>query len=350
MSIVHFVLPNDIDDPLNPSGGNVYDRRVCLGLAASGWSVREHPVRGGWPRPDENARADLARELRALRRDSIVLVDGLVGSTVPDVLEAYARRLRLAILMHMPMADEREREAVSLAAVVLTTSEWGRRRVLDLYGVSPERVHAAPPGVDPAPLGTGSDEGSELLCVAAVTPGKGHDVLVEALASISDLAWRCVCVGPLDRDPAYAQKVRRRARSLGITDRISFVGPRTGRDLDATYAAADLLVLASRGETYGMVVTEALARGIPVVVGSAGGLPEALGQAPDGSRPGLLVRPDDPAGLAGALRRWVGDTELRRELKRSARLRRSTLTGWAVTSTLIANALSGMGTRVGADR
>jgi glycosyltransferase involved in cell wall biosynthesis len=152
------------------------------------------------------------------------------------------------------------------------------------------------------------------------------------------------------RRPAFAHGVRRRAGSLGIADRISFVGPRTGLDLDATYAAADLLVLASRGETYGMVVTEALARGIPVVAGLAGGLPEALGRAPDGSQPGLLVRPDDPAALAGAVRRWLGESELRRELRRSARLRRSTLTGWAVTSTLIANALSGMATRVGADR
>ena len=120
------------------------------------------------------------------------------------------------------------------------------------------------------------------------------------------------------------------------------VGPRTGDQLDAAYAVADLLVLASRGETYGMVVTEALGRGIPVLATATNGLPEALGHAPDGSLPGLLVEPDDPAALAAALRRWLSDTDLRQRLRRSARGRRTTLTGWAGTSELISKVLDGV--------
>ena len=101
-----------------------------------------------------------------------------------------------------------------------------------------------------------------------------------------------------------------------------FTGPRTGADLAAAYAAADVLVLASRGETYGMVVTEALARGLPVIATAVGGLPEALGRGPGGDLPGLLVPPDDPAALAAALRRWLGEPDLRQRLRQSAAERR----------------------------
>jgi glycosyltransferase involved in cell wall biosynthesis len=291
-------------------------------------------------------RADLARVLATMPDDAVVLLDGLVASAVPDVLVPEARRLRLAVLVHLPLGDEiaalRGQEADTLAAAVavVTTSEWTRRRLLDLYALTAERVHVAAPGVDSAPLVPGSDAGSELLCVAAVTPGKGHDRLTEALATVADLPWRCVCVGALSRDPGFVERLRRQTRAYGLVDRVRFVGPRTGAELATAYAGADLLVLASRGETYGMVVTEALAHGIPVLATAAKGLPEALGRAPDGSRPGMLVPPDDPAALAGALRRWLGETGLRQGLRRSARARRTTLTGWPATSKIVSNVLA----------
>ena len=153
--------------------------------------------------------------------------------------------------------------------------------------------------------------GEALLCVAAVTFDKGHDVLLDALATISDLSWHCVCVGSLDRDPAFVEGLRRRSLEGGLDDRVHFPGPRTGADLDRSYAAADLMVLASRAETYGMVVTEALARGVPVLAADVGGVTEALGHGADGIRPGLLVPPEDPAALGAALRAWLGDAELR---------------------------------------
>ena len=341
---VHVVLPNDIDDPTTPSGGNSYDRRICRGLAASGWAVHEHAVHGGWPRPDTTERADLARILAGLPDDAVVLLDGLVASAVPEVLVPQARRLRLVVLVHLPLGDAavepRHAEGATLAAAVavVATSAWTRLRLIDLYGLPADRVHVATPGVDEAPVVPGSAAGSELLCVAAVTPHKGHDVLTAALAAVADLPWTCVYVGSLTRDPDFVERLRRQISGAGLAGRVRLVGPRTGDDLDAAYAAADLLVLASRGETYGMVVTEALARGIPVLATAVNGLPEALGHAPDGSLPGLLVEPD-PAALAGALRRWLGEADLREQVRRSARGRRGTLTGWAVTTVVMSNVL-----------
>ncbi len=352
MTAVHVVVPEGIDDPARPSGGNVYDRRVCGGLGSIGWSVHEHAVPGSWPRPDAAARAALAGVVQGIPDDAVVLLDGLVASTAPEVLVPQAGRLRLVVLVHMPLghrpaddaagdARRRERAVLSVAAAVVTTSAWTRRRLLELYTLPPDRVHVAEPAVDPADLATGTAAGGALLCVAAVISDKGHDVLLDALAITADLSWQCVCVGSLERDPAYVAGLRRRARDGGLGDRVVFPGPLTGADLDRSYAAADLLVLASRAETYGMVVTEALARGLPVVAAEVGGLPEALGHGADGLRPGLLVPPGDPAALGAALRAWLGDAELRGRLRRAARERRTSLSGWSTTTSVLAGVLAG---------
>jgi glycosyltransferase involved in cell wall biosynthesis len=123
--------------------------------------------------------------------------------------------------------------------------------------------------------------------------------------------------------------------------RVRFSGPQTGADLARSYGAADVLVLPSRSETYGMVVTEALARGLPVVAAEVGGVPEALGHGVDGTRPGLLVPPDDAAALRDALRAWLEDDDLRRRLRRAARERRASLSRWSTTTSVVAGVLVG---------
>jgi glycosyltransferase involved in cell wall biosynthesis len=339
----HVIVPADIDDPARPSGGNTYDRRVSRGLAALGWRVHEHAVPGN---------AALARALPGIPDGAVVLLDGLIASAAPEVLVPHARRLRQVVLVHMPLGHRPpdddaaavragERELLSAAAAIVTTSAWTRRRLEELYGLPAARMHVAAPGVDAAPLVPGTASGEALLCVAALTPDKGHDVLLDGLATAADLSWRCVCVGSLARDPDCAEGVRRRARDGGLGGRIRFPGPRTGPDLDRAYAAADLLVLASRAETYGMVVTEALARGLPVLVADVGGVTEAVGHGDDGTRPGLLIAPGDPSALGAALRRWLGDAGLRARLRRAARQRRASLRGWPATTSVVAGVLAG---------
>jgi glycosyltransferase involved in cell wall biosynthesis len=339
VSEVHLIVPEGVDDPARPSGGNTYDRRVREELAALGWMVRQHAVEPG--------HAALANAVRGIPDGAVVLLDGLIASDAPEVLVPEARRVRQVVLLHMPLGDRREREVLEAAAAVVTTSEWTRGR-LEVYGLSAGRVHVAEPGADAAEPAPGSAAGDRLLCVAAVTPGKGHDVLLGALEATADLPWSCACLGSLDRTPAWAAGVRRRA--VGLGDRVSFPGPRTGPALDRAYAAADLLVLASRAETYGMVVTEALARGVPVLATDVGGVREALGRDAAGARPGLLVPPEDAAALGAALRSWLCDRELRDRLRRAALERRATLRRWAATAADVAAALAAVAEPVGAAR
>jgi glycosyltransferase involved in cell wall biosynthesis len=348
---VHFVVPDGVDDPARASGGNTYDRKLCRGLTSIGWSVLEHPVPGFWSPPDGASFAALADAVRRIPDRAVVLIDGLVASTAPDVLASHTCRLHLVVLVHMPLGHRppddqmrnvrlRERAMLSAAAAVITTSVWSRRRLVELYQLPGDRIHVAEPGVDPAQLAAGSATGQALLSVAAVIPDKGHDVLLDSLATTTDLSWHCICVGSLDRDPAFVAALRRHALEHGLADRVSFPGTATGVSLDRAYDAADVMVLASRAETYGMVVTEALARGLPVITTDVGGVAEALGHGTDGVRPGLLIPPDDPRALAVALRSWLSDAELRARLRWAAREGRLSLRGWSTTTSAVASVLT----------
>ncbi|CND69969.1 glycosyltransferase [Mycobacterium tuberculosis] len=342
------VVPGDIDDAGVPSGGNRYDRRLCDELSASGRPVREVAAPGSWPRPGREAQDGLARSLAALPDGAVVLIDGLVACGVPEIVVPEAGRLRLAVLVHLPLADEPgqadlnagERKVLESAGAVVATSPWAKDHLIAHHGLDPSRVHAVVPGTDPAPLASGTDGASRVLCVASVTPRKGHDVLVEALSALAHLPWHCACVGPLGRDVDHVARLRRLIGGHGLDGRVDLEGPLTGKRLDDAYAAADVLVLPSRAETFGMVVTEALARGIPVVASSVDGVPDAVGWDPTGAVPGLLVPPDDPGALAAALRRWLVEPDLRGRLRAAARLRRGMLPGWDDTARRMATVLS----------
>ncbi len=365
------VLPGGIDDPATPSGGNRYDRQVldllaagipanpagigadpaserqdgpvdalaAPGSAVAAREVHELVLAGDWPMPGPEACAAVAETLAALPDDADVLLDGLVACAVPQLLAPHAHRLRLIILVHLPLGDEtgltaatkqllqsRERQALHLAAAVIATSAEAAAHLRALHGLA--TVAVASPGVEPAALAEPAPTGHRLLCVARVTPRKGQDLLVDVLQQhLTDLPWACTFVGAISEPVPHTH------------ENIHFTGALTGAALDARYAAADLLVLASRAETYGMVVTEALARGIPVLATAVGGVTEALGTAADGTRPGQLIRPDNPAELAAALRAWLTDGELRARWRAAARFRRENLPRWSQTARLVAEVL-----------
>jgi glycosyltransferase involved in cell wall biosynthesis len=354
-SEVHFVVPAGIDDPARPSGGNVYDRRLSEELPRWGWAVHEHLAAGTWPTPDRRDRDGLDALLAGIPDDSLVLVDGLIASAA-DTLVSTARRLRTVVLLHMPLAETSSVEAVErveaavldAAAAVITTSNWARQWIVEHLGVDAGRVWTAVPGADPAPTAQSTASGGNLLCAGPVTPAKGHDVLLAALAKISDLEWHCTCAGALDLDPGFVESLAADAVRAGLADRFLLTGPLSRPALAELRSQTDLLVSPSRRESYGMAVTEGLACGIPVIATDVGGHGEAIGQASDGSVPGILLSADDADGMADALRRWLTDPELRTRWRASSGLRSTDLARWPETARTVAGVLQEIRTKPGA--
>ncbi len=345
---LHLVVPAGVRDTARVSGGNTYDRRLCLALREQGRQVCLVEVDGGWPWQPATGSRHLERVLAGLPDGATVVVDGLLASRLPVVMARASSRLRVVLLVHLPvgvddpLARHGERQVTEGAMAVLTPSAWCREWLIAHYGLDPTRVHVAHPGVDPAPAAPGTADGGSLLTVGSVSTVKGHDQLLDALTGLVDLPWRWTCAGSTSVEPGATSHLRRTADALGLADRVVLAGVLAGPTLASAWSGADLLVLPSRTETYGMVVTEALARGLPVVATDVGGVREAMGTTPGGGRPGLLVPAGDTAdvtaaALRAALRRWLCDAPLREDLRAAARVRRRALAGWSLTAALVAD-------------
>lgn len=335
------------------TGGSIYNRRIAEALRARGWDVDVRELVGDYPEPSGAALASAARVYAALPDGCAVLADGLALSAMPEVIERHASRLRIAALVHLPIASAvgldaataarfaaGEGRALTAAARVVATGP-GALPLLEAYGLDRRTVAVVEPGVDPAPLSRGStDEVVRLLSVATLNAGKGHDVLLRALAPLrsgSAARWHLTCAGSLTREPATAAAVRALAVELDIGDRVTFTGELAGEALDRAWDNADVFVLATRRETYGMAVAEAIAHGLPVVATTTGAIGALVG-----GRAGLLVSPDDVDALAHALRRVLNDAALRARLAEGARQRRRTLPTWADAAERIAALVEGM--------
>ena len=192
-------------------------------------------------------------------------------------------------------------------------------------GVATDRIEIAPPGTArPAVIGKRAAEGAlRLLAVGAITPRKGHLLLVAALGGLRDLDWRLTCIGSTVRDPGAAAALRGAIGERGLGERITLLGEQPQAALAAAYRDADLFVLPSYHEGYGMACVEALAHGLPVIATTAGAIPETV--AADAS---LLVAPGDEAALRAALRRALGDASLRARLAGQALAAAAALPDW----------------------
>ena len=213
--VVHVLVPEGINDPQRPSGGNTYDRRLCEVLGGMGRPVRVVEVAGGWPWSAEVGRDALESALRGLASGSLVVVDGLLASALPEVMVPASARLRVVLLMHMPVGGDAECAVVRAASAVVTPSRWCRAWLLGRHELDPARVRVAHPGVDDTPTAARSQAGDRLLCVGAVVPGKGQDLLLDALERVADLSWHCRCIGPDSVAPDFVAQLRRQRPALG---------------------------------------------------------------------------------------------------------------------------------------
>lgn len=340
---VDFVVPGALD---TPTGGYRYDRRIIEGLRALGWRVSVRTLEADFPAPAQRSLDHFAAVLEALPAGRCVVVDGLAFGGAARVLERAAAHLELVALVHHPLALETgldahtraalerdERAALAACRRVIVTSAW-TARALEHTGVAAERIDVCKPGTDSAAPGRGGGDPVRLLSVAALTPRKGHATLVAALAGLGDRRWTLDCAGSATRDPATAAALERASACAALGERIAWHGDVDAATLERLYTSADVFVLASELEGYGMALTEALAHGLPIVSTTAGAIPETVP-----ADAALLVEPGDTDALAAALARVIDDARLRERLRAGALAARAHLPGWDTASRMFAAAL-----------
>lgn len=355
---VVFAIPGDI---ATPSGGYAYDRRLMVELERRGWRVEQLMLPPGFPVPTAAELNAAEGSLAAVEDDTLVLVDGLAFGAMPEIAARQARRLRLVALVHHPLSletgldaaaqsrlAESERTALGFARAVVATSDATAKTLTDDFAVSAERLTVAPPGTDrPGRTdrdGRGSDalrkvkrdDGEPvplILSIGTLIPRKDHTTLIDGLASIADRDWRCRIVGSPAADPQTAAALERQIQESGLADRITLAGAMP--DVSEEYEKADLFVLASRYEGYGMVFAEAMANSLPIVF-CAEGAPRDLIPAAAGRR----FPPGDADALGAALREFLTDPCALKAAGEAACAAGAALSRWEETAQIVAAVLA----------
>ncbi|MCC6912898.1 MAG: glycosyltransferase family 4 protein [Rhodospirillaceae bacterium] len=344
MPEVWFAIPGD---PETLTGGYVYARRLMDALPGAGWTPRRLSWPGAFPYPSEEDLKAVRASLEALPPRATVLIDGLAYGALPtSVLDGL--NVRIVALVHHPLARESgiasaeaahfektERAALTFAQRVVVTSPATAQTLTQDFGVPQNKIHIALPGTERAARAQGAGDVPLILTVGTLTPRKGHDVLIAALAEVADLPWKSEIVGSRERDLATTALLRKLIEHHDLGRRVTLAGEMNGDALRGAYGRADIFALASRYEGYGMVFAEALAHGLPVAACAAGAVTETVPKDA-----GLLTPPDDVRAFAGTLRRMLNDCALRAKLADAAWRHGQALPQWSDTAHAVANALN----------
>ena len=357
MSAIDLVVPGDID---TPTGGYIYDREILAGLRALGWRTTVRALDGSFPSPTPAAQRAARAAFATIPDGSLVVIDGLALPGLTRILADEERRLRLVALVHHPVGmetgldettarrfEDLERRALAHVRRVITTSQW-TARLLARYDVPVGALRVVEPGVDRRTMHGSTDprgtapaalrhDSLNLLCVATLTPRKGHALLFEALGELRDRRWHLNCAGSLLRDPAHVAALEKQLDRLRLGNRVSLLGDLDSDALEREYARADVFVLPSYLEGYGMALAEAVAHGLPVISTTAGAIPETVPSAA-----GVLVPPGDGRALTMALERLMDDPAQRAALAANARAAAASLPTWAGAAAKFAAALDGV--------
>ena len=304
---LHFVIKGELDQK---TGGYIYDARIIREMRLLGWHINVYSTANSKPGEEGGVEEDLGSILSGIEDNEIVILDGLVMGRHPLVLSQHAHRLRMISLLHHPLSKESgltelekdhllhsEKAALASCIGVVTTSDFTSQQ-LSHMGVSESIIKTVIPGTDPSPVSIGPHKhfSPRFLCVASVIPRKGLDTLVDALSQILHLDWECICAGSLDRKPGYASDILKKVRDKKLSSRILFTGECSQSTIDKFYHISSIFVLPSMYEGYGMVLTEAATRGLPIISTTAGAIPNTLK-----SINAVLVPPGDTQSLAKAM-------------------------------------------------
>lgn len=341
-----FAIPGDLK---TPTGGYAYDRRVIALLPAFGVNVRHLPLPQGFPNPSAADIKKTNQLIAGASKSATLMVDGLAFGAFPaESLACDGRRIIAVVhhplyletgLAHARKVELKSSETAALARAdhVVVTSRATARILTDELAVPPAKITVAEPGTDPSQRATGTGAPLHILAVGAVAPRKAYDSLVRALAPITDVDWRLTIAGALDRHPHAVEVLRDTIEETGLAERVSLAGKVVPATLDRFYESADLFVSASLFEGYGMVIAEAMARGLPIVTTTGGAAAETAHRSA-----ALHVSPGNEAEMTAALAKALTDKRLRDELADAAWEIGRTLPTWNETARRIAAVVLGL--------
>jgi glycosyltransferase involved in cell wall biosynthesis len=332
---VAFAIPGDL---ATWTGGYVYDRRIIAELRRLDWDVEIVHLGDGFPTPTTEQIAEASQRLLEDPPDRPVVIDGLAFGVLPEAAVSLHSARPVVALVHHPLASETgltasmadrlrdsERAALAASRIVIATSDATADLLTHRFDVPRGRLRVVQPGTDRAPHSIGSGgHRLQLLSVGAIVPRKGFDVLVETLTKLTDLSWQLTIVGDRRRDPEAVERLEVLVARHRLEDRVHSTGKVSPECLAMHYARADLFVLASHFEGYGMAYAEAVAHGLPIVGTTGGAIPQTVP-----SSAGRLVPPGNVDALAKALREVMENETTRRALAAGARAAAAALPSWA---------------------
>jgi len=343
MAELYFAIPGDIN---TLTGGYAYDRRLIAELRALDHNIQHLCLANRFPVPDAEALADAAAQFAALPDQAVVIVDGLAYGVMETIAEQHAARLNIIALCHHPLMLEAglsnaqaqqlflsEQRALNAAKAVLVTSHMTGKILTEQFAIPATKIVVALPGTDPQKFAPCIGNPPVLLTLATLTRRKAHDVLIDALAKIKHLEWNARFVGGVDFDPAWTATLKNKVSAYGLEQRILFVG--NVADSASEFSRADLFVLPSLFEGYGMAFAEALSFGLPVVTTRAGAIPDVVPASA-----GILVEPDDSITLADALQKLLTNTSLRQQFQAGAQTAARNLPDWRDTAAVVAHLIN----------
>ena len=331
---IAFVIPGELDQP---TGGYQYDLQIVTCWQRANRNVEIISLPGDYPFPDKKSKQAALDIASGLEGFDCIVVDGLAGGSFPDLLKKLSKLGPVVSLVHHPLCLEnglsedqqtelKRNEGAGLAFVcgVITTSTATAETVIELFGYDKQSIKTVEPGVKIGNIAEPWNGGAiKLLCVASLIERKGHKYLIEALSTLVELNWELDCYGSDLYDPVLSKALLSATAQNQLDHRIRFHGSVDQVTLEKAYTKAHIFVLPSLYEGYGMVLSEAIVHGLPIISTNAGAIPTTV---PEGC--GILVPPTEAAPLADALRRLIEEQEFRQTIRQNAIAAAASFKSW----------------------
>lgn len=300
---VHFLTMGDMQ---SLTGGYLYNMHMMEGLEQMGYSVNVFGT--DWPWDDKSELAKICRfHFEKLTVGSCILIDSLVLVKIRSSVQEFSSRLIFVGLIHLPATytftsgkfgklAEEEMMVLHQMKQLIVTGQF-TYNLLWKAGLNRANLWIVEPGTGPFPQKTHyKPVPSELLCIANYSAIKAQDTLIRSLYSLTDRDWTLHLYGDKDRDKEYSAGIISFIKQLNLETRVIMHGIAMRDEITAIFLNADLFVMPSLFESYGMALTESLAHGVPVLSTRAGNIPCTV---PGGM--GILVEPGNEKELTDAL-------------------------------------------------